>query len=137
MRTKLLVLIAIALCAQLATVHAAGKELDKSQKEKLTAILAGLKVKGAEAKPARHQVSIPVASAGSRGAMVRTGNRFAVLWPVEHISPLTAFSENLLAKLALGGADLKEQLIDFLESYPEFGDEQLLTDLRSVLEKLQ
>ncbi|MDP6525210.1 MAG: hypothetical protein QGI24_08085 [Kiritimatiellia bacterium] len=135
---KRFIILAITLTVSLQSMEFCVGEpkVDKAQKEKLAAILTGLKVKAAKARPQGHTVSLPVASAGARGAEIRTSNRFAVLWPRDsHICPLLAISENVsaAAKKTDDLSSLRGQLRNFIEVYPEYKDEQLLADLDAVL----
>jgi len=114
-----------------------GPKIDVAGKKKLAAILTGLNMKAAKSKPARQEVSLPVASAGARGAQVRVANRFAVLWPSgSHISPLLAISKNVAAQAEQTDdlSVLREHLHNFIEVYPEYKDEQLLKDLDLLLQ---
>lgn len=136
---KRFIILAVTLAAGLQSLEFCMGEpkVDVTQKEKLAAILTGLKVKAAKAKPRGHTVSVPVASAGARGTEIRTSNRFAVLWPRDsHICPLLAISENVsaAAKKTDDLSSLRGQLRQFIEIYPEYKDEQLLADLDAVLE---
>jgi hypothetical protein len=139
MNRSLILLVTAVLCGGVLAAEAGSKDkkMTRSQKNKLSSILIGLKVKASKAKPTRHEVSVPVASAGARGARLRQGNRFAVLWPVDHISPLTALSENLQDDLKKGKSaeEMEKQVAAFQDTYPEFSDEQLMRDLKSAVEK--
>lgn len=107
----------------------------KTRSQNLQDLLNSLKVKGANAKPVKHEVAVPVASAGVRGAEVKAGNRFAVLWPDEKISPLTALAMNLSNSAAQGKdkAAMGKQISDFQDNFPEHKDDPLLGDLKALL----
>jgi len=110
---------------------------EPTRKDKLYALLTELKVKSANAQPEKHEVSLPVASAGARGSQTRSVNRFAVLWPVGSISPMTALANNIDAAYGKDKSfpELKRQLITFVESFPEFQDERLLKALHKLAEQ--
>ncbi|MFC1463006.1 hypothetical protein ACFLQU_05295, partial [Verrucomicrobiota bacterium] len=92
----LLTLIAIAmLCTPCTILLAEDAEGDDAKAEKVRAqnlqdLLKSLKIKGAKAKTVKHEVAVPVASAGVRAREADTTKRFAVVWPDKKISPLTA-----------------------------------------------
>ena len=111
------------------------EKIDEAQKDKLRDLLKVLKDKARKAKPVKYEVALPVATGGARGAQAKTADRFAVLWPTSSISPLTALAENLDHDAAQGkdAGELREQLTDFLKSFPEFTKERLLKDLTVVL----
>jgi hypothetical protein len=115
------------------------KPSQNKEKMALRSLLDSLKTKGETTRKTRHILSLPVASAGARGAEIRTASRFALLWPDgAHISPLTALSVNLEATAAGGkaGPGMREQLSDFVEVFPEFRKEPLLEDLSILLRDL-
>jgi hypothetical protein len=119
-----------------AQVEGQGEEQgEKARTDKLHEILTGLKVKGSSQKAPKHEVILPVPAAGVRGAGVRVGNRFAVLWPGLNISPLTALARNLQRAAGQGGdwQDLRRQLAVFLTTFSEYEDEPLLGALDGIL----
>ena len=147
MKPCLSLLIVAALCAWTFTGHAEEAQKQETAKPaaeadqqtpardaKLHELLTELKVKSADAKPQKHEVALPVASAGARAAQTRSVNRFAVLWPVESISPLHALAHNMNATYARSRdfKEIKRQLIRFVEGFPEFQDERLLKALREL-----
>ena len=140
MRCRNVILAVVGVCLLGAMSVSAGpepkKKMDKAQKAKLSSLLKGLKIKAKKAEPVKYEVAIPVATAGVRGAEMRSVDRFAVLWPGSSISPLTALAENLQHDTAQGkNTDvLKQQLTDFLKSFPEFKGEKLLKDLVGILD---
>ena len=137
MKRIVMLVVAAGFCQYAAAQGAAPQRIDSTQKEKLGKILAALKVKASESRPAKHTVSLPVASAGARGADMRVASPFSVVWPAgAHISPLTALSENLDSGAAQGEAvtGLREQVQHFREAFPEFSAEPLLKDLETLFD---
>ena len=133
---KWIILIAAAAMLQAVVAEDTAPRIDGQQKDKLKALLGNLKTKGTATRKTRHEVSLPVASAGARGAEVRGAARFSVLWPEgANISPLTALSVNLESTAAADGelTDMQHQLTDFMEVFPEFKEEPLLKDLGIIL----
>ena len=106
-----------------------------AQKAELLKLLTSLKVKAAEAKEKKDDVAIPVATAGARGSQVAKGSRFAPKWPDSQVSPLHALSQNIQKSLEKGDAwtAMKLQMLDFVDSYPEYKDEPLLKELEKLL----
>ena len=111
----------------------ADDDVRQDDKAKLSGILAKLKTQSAEVKKTDYSVTLPVATAGSRGSDV-PGSRLTVLWPEVGISPLTALVRNLGVDAAsMTISQLSPQFEDFLSSYPEYGGEPLLHELGSLL----
>ncbi|MBL7077181.1 MAG: hypothetical protein ISS31_06905 [Kiritimatiellae bacterium] len=139
MKTRIIVAVMMALCLQVVAAEKPAIRPKSKQKAALKTLLDSLKTKGKQTRKTRHILSLPVASAGARGGEVRTANRFALLWPEgSHISPLTALSVNLEAAGggSTAGADMRTQLTDFVEVFPEFRKEPLLEDLNVLLTHL-
>ena len=122
--------------AHLAAAQEPAPAVSAEHKEKLKSLLGDLKTKAAAARPAEREVTLPVASAGARGAEFRSASPFAPLWPEgAYISPLTALSLNLEASAAKHSESsaMERQLAEFMDAFHEFKDEQLLRDLRVLL----
>lgn len=109
----------------------------KAGTQSLQDLLKSLKMKGDKAKTVKHEVAVPVASAGVRASGAKTAQPFAVVWPGKKISPLTALAMNLSNAAAQGRekADMKKQIAEFLENFPEHKDDPLLKDLTALLAK--
>ena len=109
----------------------------KARAQNLQDLLKSLKMKGAKAKPVKHEVAVPVASAGVRAAGAKDSKRFEVVWPDKKISPLTALAMNLSNSAAQGKSktEMKKQIGEFLENFPEHKGDPLLKDLTDLLTK--
>jgi len=139
MKIRIMIVIMLALCLQVVAAEPQVKKTQSKQKVALKSLLNSLKTKGKKTRKTRHILSLPVASAGARGAEIRTANRFALLWPDgAHISPLTALSVNLEATAIdkQSAPGMRKQLSDFVEVFPEFKQEPLLEDLTVLLAHL-
>ena len=108
--------------------------LTDGQIASLNSLFKAVKEKSKDIKPAKYEVTLPVAAAGARGAETRHQDRFAVIWPDSEISPITALVENMLSTAEQGGNqdDLKKQLKNFIKVFPEFKDHELLNDLNDL-----
>ena len=123
-------LIAIAILSAAGTATAG----EKADKAKLSALLTRLEAKSQSAEKSEYEVSLPVATAGARAGQARVGNRFAVLWPANNISPLTALVRNLDSDAKHKPlAALRPQVEDFVTTYPEYEGEPLLKELGRLL----
>jgi len=105
------------------------------QKARLNSLFKAVKEKSKSIKPAKYEVTLPVSTAGARGAETRQADRFAVIWPDPEISPLTALAENLRSAAEHGEERgvLKSQLEDFMKVFPEFNDHELLAELNEII----
>ncbi|MDA0991604.1 MAG: hypothetical protein O3A51_12735 [Verrucomicrobia bacterium] len=127
---KTSVVVIVTSLLMLSAAHAG--EGDRQQK--LANLLDQLKAKSTEAKQPTYAIELPVATAGSRGSEIRTGNRFAVLWPDVGISPITALVRNLDAQSKhKNWTAMSGQYDDFLTTFPEYRGEPLLRDLGMLL----
>ena len=105
------------------------------QKAKLNSLFKAVKEKSKNIKPAKYEVTLPVSTAGARGAEARQADRFAVIWPDAEISPITALAENMRSAVEQGetrGA-LRAQLDDFKKVFPEFVDNELFQKLGNII----
>jgi len=109
----------------------------KARNQNLQDLLKSLKIKGSKAKTVKHEVAVPVASAGVRAREADKTKRFAVVWPDKKISPLTALAMNLSNAAAQGKPkkEMKKEIREFLENFPEHKGDPLLKDLTDLLTK--
>ena len=114
----------------------AKEEITSKQKKKLSSLLHSIETRAKQKKPRKHEIAVPVATAGVRGAAAEQSNQFAVVWPGLDISPLSALAENLKHDSSdeASAKDLKAQVEDFLTTFPEFKDEPLLKEVLQALE---
>ncbi|MDD4869250.1 MAG: hypothetical protein PHR77_01725 [Kiritimatiellae bacterium] len=137
MRTVILLALIPAICLYTATLPAASEGSGGSQKTKLNTMLKDIMEKSKSIKPAKYEVTLPVATAGARGAETRQADKFAVIWPDPGISPLTALAENMrcAAERGVKTESLRSQLEDFKKTFPEYINEKLLKDLADIIQK--
>lgn len=105
------------------------------QKNRLHNLFKAVKEKSRAIKPAKYEVTLPVSTAGARGAETRQADRFAVIWPDTEISPLTALVENIENAVAAGQekSAIAAQLDEFKKVFPEYNDHELLTELAGII----
>jgi hypothetical protein len=126
----------VALIASTGLCLAGDDKISSKQKKKLTSLLKSIEKKGKETKPRKHEIAVPVATAGVRGAQAKKDSQFAVVWPGLEISPLFALAKNLKydAENAATAKALKEQVDEFLRTFPEFANDPLLKDTLKILQ---
>jgi hypothetical protein len=107
------------------------------RKDRLNSLFKAVKEKSKAIKPDKYEVTMPVSTAGARGAETRQADRFAVIWPDADISPLTALVENIQNGVERGAtkAELEAQLEDFKKVFPEYSDHELLHELADIIKK--
>ena len=139
MKKILLLALVPAVCLYTSILPAAteGQAGQSSQKTKINSMLKNIMEKSKNIKPAKYEVTLPVATAGARGAETRQADKFAVIWPDPGISPLTALAENMRHAAEHGEKteSLHSQLDNFKKVFPEFVNEQLLKELDDVVQK--
>ena len=107
------------------------------QKARLNSLFKAVKEKSKSIKPAKYEVTLPVSTAGARGAETRQADRFAVIWPDAEISPITALAENLRSAVEQGEEQgpLRAQLEEFKKVFPEFNDHELFEELNEIIKQ--
>lgn len=107
------------------------------RKDRLNSLFKAVKEKSKAIKPDKYEVTMPVSTAGARGAENRQADRFAVIWPDSEISPITALAENIQNAIERGEtrAQLETQLEDFKKVFPEYSNHELLPELADIIKK--
>ena len=136
MKKSFLLLIPV-ICLYGVTLPAASEGSGNSQKIKLNSMLKDIMEKSKSLKPAKYEVTLPVATAGARGAETRQADKFSVIWPDPGISTLTALAENMRCAAERGEKTeaLRAQLEEFKKVFPDYNNEKLLKDLDDIIQK--
>ncbi len=110
---------------------------NETSKNRLNSLFKALKEKSKDIKPTKYEITLPVSTAGARGAETRQADRFSVIWPDTGISPITALTENIKNGVEQGEkkASLQAQLENFKKVFPEFRDHPFLHELADIIEK--
>ncbi len=126
-------------CGDINADDAQETAVQDEQKTRLNNLFKAVKEKSKAIKPAKYEVTLPVSTAGARGAETRQADRFAVIWPDGDISPITALVENIESGVEQGEdkTSLEAQLEEFKKVFPEYSDHELLLELADIIKSIK